>query len=127
MTNEQALFWFAGLYEGEGSVQGRHYQNKDNGRFYFSLSLRIDMTDEDTINTVQKYFGGKVNPRRKLLPGRKQTWIWQLAKKDEVIALAEKILPYLSIRRRAQLNDAITRCKAYYASKNEPLSKTTTT
>jgi len=117
MTNEQALFWFAGLYEGEGSVQGRHYQNKTNGRFYFSLSLRIDMTDEDTITMIQSYFGGKVNPRRKLLPGRKQTWIWQLAKKDEVIALAEKILPYLSIRRKAQMTDAITRCKDYYASK----------
>ena len=125
MTNEQALFWFAGLYEGEGSVQGRHYQNRTNGRYYFSLSLRIDSTDEDTLITLQKYFGGKINPRRKLLQNRKPIWIWQLARKDEVIALVEQIIPYMSKRRQAQLTDAITRCKNYYASKDEPLSKTT--
>lgn len=98
--NENDLHWFAGLYEGEGTIAATKV----------SLVLIITMADEDVIRSIPDRIGfGKARgpygrPNR---PNRKPLYTWSVSKREDVLYLIEQLRPLLGQRRRQQLIDAI--------------------
>lgn len=115
MTSEkwtrENLAWMAGLFEGEGYVQGRprSYTRKD-GREFTTVGFRlaISMVDEDIIKRFHDLAGvGTCNGPR-MSPSMKNQPLWDYrAHGADAYALAIAILPWLGSRRREQLQKAI--------------------
>lgn len=99
-TNK-TIEWFAGLFEGEGSI----YRN-DKSRI---LTMTIKMIDEDTIKNAQKVIGvGKVFTRMPdKNPNHRRIWDWRISTRNEIIDVANKILPYMGMRRTIQIKKVI--------------------
>lgn len=108
------LAWMAGLFEGEGYVQGRPktYTRKD-GRAFTSVGFRlaISMTDEDIMRRFHSLAGvGRLNgPRLSPSMARKNMKpLWDFcANGAEGYALMIALLPWLGGRRREQVAQAI--------------------
>lgn len=85
------LAWFAGLFEGEGSILFRG----DN-----ASRISISMTDLDILDRVQKIFGGTVvAATRSNMPSHwKNAWIWTLSS-EKSYDLLTSIRPLLGERR----------------------------
>ena len=115
MTSEnwtrENLAWMAGIFEGEGYVQGRKrsYQRTD-GRTFTTVGFRlaISMTDEDIIKRFHTLSGiGTCNgPRLSPSMTRQPLWDYRAHGKD-AYALAIAIWPWLGNRRQKQLREAI--------------------
>ena len=109
------LAWMAGIFEGEGYVQGRKrsYKRKD-GRTFSTVGYRItvSMTDEDIIRRFYKLAGlGNFNGPR-LSPsmaakGRKPIYDYTASGVD-AYALVMAMWMWLGIRRRDQIKTATT-------------------
>ena len=94
--------WFVGLYEGEGC----YYRENLKGCSPRGI-LQIDMTDEDTIKRAADFLGCKYR-QIKVRGNRKPQW--RVAFKGGVIRgrvynLMKRMYPYLSERRKTQLNN----------------------
>lgn len=87
--NESPIYWFAGLFEGEGTFA---FVGKT------AKAMSIEMTDEDVILKVQSLFGGAVYEVKQRNTSWKKSWRWTLTGKDS-LDLAMIILPILSKRR----------------------------
>ena len=97
MSMDPKIAWFAGLYEGEGTIRW------NSG----AVHMVIGSTDHDVLLRVQRTVGGCVNgPYHR--PPRKPVWYWSLNNWREVIPLAEAILPLLGARRRAQVEAVLS-------------------
>lgn len=96
-TGLKSIEWAAGLFEGEGTL----YRRK-NGRW----QIRIKMTDLDVLQAFQEAVdtGNLTGPYHppSLKPHHKAFWHWETSKKDDLIMVVEKLLPYLG-HRRSQL------------------------
>jgi hypothetical protein len=89
--------WFAGFWEGEGSVV--YYHDKRNG------SLRINIvlyqTDQRPLLYVKKMLGGNVyrhNPGKTHL-SKKKIYKWQITGQGNALFILSNMLPYLKFRR----------------------------
>lgn len=104
-TMEDEIFyaWFAGYYEGEGSIVLT--RPKVHGGRYLRMS--IGSTDEDVLMRIHKRLGGSLSgPRTTLTPRGapgKPIYNWQLTRTNVVRMVAEGILPYLGDRRSADV------------------------
>jgi hypothetical protein len=118
MTSElwtrENLAWLAGIFEGEGYVQGRPrtYKRKD-GREFTTVGFRmtISMTDEDVITRAHQIAGvGNLNgPRRSpsmVARGAKPMWDFDAAG-VEAYALCVALWSWLGERRRSQMKTAM--------------------
>ena len=106
------LAWMAGIFEGEGYVQGRPrtYVRKD-GRPFTTVGFRlvVSMTDEDILQRFHDYAGIGTLRGPRVFPSRptsKPIWDCSVHGAD-AYALAVALLPWLGIRRREQCKAAI--------------------
>jgi hypothetical protein len=110
------LAWMAGVFEGEGYVQGRprSYVRAD-GRPFTTVGFRcaISMIDEDVIRTFHELAGvGTCNGPRQS-PSMKHRPLWDYrAHGADAYALAVAMWPWLKQRRRDQLQTAILAWRA---------------
>ena len=100
-TRENVL-WFAGLFEGEGCFQ------LNTGRQ--SVGLCIKMTDRDVLEKAQLMFGGRIwDGQRKAAAHHKQSYTWQLSKRDQAYAVVAAMYPFLGRRRQARAQEWIAK------------------
>ena len=105
------LAWMAGLFEGEGYVQGRprSYKRAD-GRTFTTVGFRlaISMTDEDVIRRFHQLAGvGTCNGPR-LSPSMKNQPLWDYrAHGADAYALTVAMWPSLGMRRKSQLQTSV--------------------
>lgn len=91
----KSIEWASGILEGEGCFSIFKRKNKE----YSQCSILCEMTDKDTIESLQKSLAcGKVS-YRKPRPNRKETWILSVQKQKDIFDTLLKIMPYLSTRR----------------------------
>lgn len=86
------LIYFAGLFDGEGSVGFRG--NGDNTKIF---TMEIRMTDEFVINWVIETFGGTHYFIKSKNPKHKDQWRWRVKGKSAK-TLYLKVKPYLKIK-----------------------------
>jgi hypothetical protein len=91
--------YFAGLFDGEGSVTVSHFKRKTNSRSgkvgadVFNYSLRIANNDPAPLIELEKKFGGKV----RLHSAKRESFVW-IATSDDAVKFASGILPYCRIK-----------------------------
>lgn len=66
MDEKEAITWFAGLFEGEGSFLFHKGKPK---------AIVISMTDKDVLEKVQKFFGGSIYKLGKRKEHWKDAWL----------------------------------------------------
>jgi intein/homing endonuclease len=99
MPTSEEWAWFAGLFEGEGSLS-RCRPKKGAWR----LSLR--MTDKDVIQRVASMLGGAMydnRDRRKAT--HKQAWSWQEGSQSRINEIVTAIYPLMGARRKAKMDE----------------------
>ena len=103
MTTKLQTAWFAGFYEGEGTV----CNDKSNG---YCLRLSISQNDVEPLKIGQKLWGGKIYKRVRKSPASDKIctcYEWRLCHRLALIFLKD-IKPYMIIPRKiAQMENAI--------------------
>lgn len=96
------IAWAAGLFEGEGcsswSNSNRH------------VSLQLATTDEDVVKRFKRAIGnlGNINgPYKPKNPKAKPYWLWSETKYPNVVAISNKLRPFLGERRIAKLDQVL--------------------
>lgn len=93
------LSWAVGLLEGEGCFSFFKRPNRNN----YQCAIICEMTDEDTIKTLQKVLGvGNITTRIPKKVNRKQSWILSIQRQEDIFNTLIKIMPYLHKRRLEQ-------------------------
>lgn len=100
-TAKEEFAWAVGLFEGEGNIF-----RKDETR---SFVMSLKMNDEDVVRRFHAAVGiGRVKPRK---PNKgasvPQVWEWLNTRTLDIIALAQKFLPHMGVRRAAQIEAAL--------------------
>lgn len=95
MSGLNNLGYFAGILDGEGSF----FMEKNRGDLYYP-TIACEMTDQDVILSLKKFFGvGYITtlaPRKK---NWKTSYRWRV-RNGPAVDILNKILKYLSIRRK---------------------------
>lgn len=91
------VLWFAGLYEGEGSMS--RVKKSNNWR------LSLGMTDEDVIQKIQATFGGSIVIENRDHLKYKMLYRWYMNERKKVYAICAAIYPFLGKRRQAKLEE----------------------
>lgn len=89
MNEEIMNAYFAGLIDGEGTLNIYPYKNGSAMR----PVVKLNMTCEKTVRAAQSNFGGSVCIK-KVYNGNKPQWHWCVTFK-KAISVIEKIEPYL--------------------------------
>lgn len=94
--------WLAGIIEGEGCITSVPEKRV--------LSIRVSMTDEDTIRTLHAKTGcgtvyGPYNYEHS--KSVKDKWDWTVGKRDEVADLLYMIFPLMQSRRSTKIVEAL--------------------
>lgn len=87
------LAWFAGIFDGEGSVVIGRSGNK------YKLALSLVSVSWELISRVKEIAGGSiitVYPKK----ARRATWMWQLRGIEKVQCLLKQIFPFLTAKVR---------------------------
>lgn len=91
------LAWAAGLFEGEGCING--YVNKSGER---GIQLMLRMTDEDVVQRFQSVIGfGNIHKRAPLQSHHKRSYLWHVGSFERAQAVIAALWPWLGRRRRA--------------------------
>lgn len=93
-TEREEFAWAVGIFEGEGSfIRG-------GSKPWYSLQIKLGMTDEDVLRKACAILGLKVTGPE-IQPNRKP--LWRATKGGpEARATIHRMLPYLGARRRAR-------------------------
>lgn len=103
--SEQQVAWAAGLLEGEGCFS-LHKRKDRPGTF--SCAIHCEMTDEDTVQSLQKVFGvGTVCTRANRM-NRKPTYIWSVQRHQDIFDVLLHVLPFLKERRKEKAKELFT-------------------
>lgn len=96
------LAWLAGWLEGEGTFGFQQV----NGVVYPKLAAAS--TDHDTLERAQAITGvGRIMNITKQKPHHKQSWIWNVYRCNDVLALMQAIEPLMMSRRQARIHEVI--------------------
>lgn len=106
---EFELGWIVGLLEGEGTFIVSEDKRRPGT---YSVKYQVEMTDKDSIDKLQSLYPGKVfesnyPSKYRRVPNAKPSWRWSLASKDKTKELGELIYPYMSERRKSQLDKCL--------------------
>ena len=109
------IAWVAGLIDGEGSFLWSNYVHRERGKEYqYSRpAIQINMTDEDTIAKVAKYFRTsywKVCPDKR--GNRKQLYTTHIEGK-RAIGWMLTLHPLMSKRRQEKINEIVGAYREY--------------
>lgn len=110
LLQEVEIGWMAGLFEGEGCIQNMH-DKRDVNKGTRTSRLRIGMTDLDVLEKFQDLAGcGKIytdsKPKKE---NHKQSYIWQVGDKANVIRLLLIMLPHFCERRKQKAIETLER------------------
>lgn len=95
--------WFAGFWEGEGSLSFNQEYHRQDGRTYKKIRLTVAQANRKPLD----YILGKLGvgylyfrqPKRQNLAWHDRgTWLWSVDRRLEVIEVCHKMLPYLRFR-----------------------------
>ena len=95
--------YFAGLFDGEGSVyykrmdQMKHKRPGKPVHKVWVIRMEIAMTDKDTIKWCHDLFGCGAFSERKVKPGYKRQWRWRVAHRD-ALYVAKILWPYAQVK-----------------------------
>lgn len=104
--------YFAGLFDGEGSVTVSHVKRKTDaasgkaGTHLFNYSLRISNNDPSPLNELQTKLGGSVRSHSK---AKANSFVW-IAQGEVAVSFAIGILPFTRIK-TSQLEKFLTLMK----------------
>jgi hypothetical protein len=106
------IAYFAGLFEGEGTVfTNKFYWNKDGVKHVRKspqTKIRIAMTDKEPLERIVNTIGGRINgPYRYGKENYKPFWILDIDSPTLVRELANLMAEYLSPRRKEQLEGGL--------------------
>ncbi len=101
------LAWLAGLLEGEG-----YFGMGNNGANSVRLRVTCRMTDKDVLRKAQAMTGMgrfyKVNRDNGYYKAHwKDTWNWEINKKDHIYALIVALYPFMGKRRGVRILEMI--------------------
>lgn len=99
---ESKLGWFAGLFDGEGSVcieKNRASQAAGRPRDYYYLRCSVELTDLGALLLLAETFGGRPHPRKGSRLSRKPLYAWAISG-VRARAFLTTILPHLVIKQR---------------------------
>lgn len=87
--------WSAGVYEGEGTIHEQRHS---------SATIQVVQKDPEILYRLRDWFGGKVRPlHAKTVPEDKQCQVWYTCG-DKARIMAARIYPFLSARRKSQID-----------------------
>ena len=95
--------YFAGLFDGEGSVyikrmdQIKHKRPGKPVHKVWVIRMEIAMTDKETIKWCYDSFNCGSFNERKVKPGYKRQWRWRVAHRD-ALQVAMAIWPYVQVK-----------------------------
>lgn len=95
--------YFAGLFDGEGTIAAHEGRNRSKPRPF----VKINMTCYKTIVAVAQHFGGSVLTK-KVYNGHSPQWHWVVTS-NKAIAVIHALRPYLITKREAA-DDVLERC-----------------
>lgn len=96
MIDLPELYWFAGLFEGEGYV----YLQKTGQ--YAAPTMGVEMANEDVISTLVTMFGGTKSTRKR--GSNQRTYTWSFSASKGCIELLSVIYDLLSKKRQTQID-----------------------
>src|SRR5215471_13395567 len=103
-VSQAQIAWFAGVFEGEGSIYVRRFVRGKAKTEHFHGGLRLQMTDEDVVRRIHQITGvGSVVSCRPTGLGSKRSWAWQVQDRAGFEIAVEMLRPYLGERRSAKL------------------------
>lgn len=104
MTKREGAIWFAGLFEGEGSISPDKVRG---GRRRWRLT--IGSTDLDVLLKARRAIGlGRITgPYGKKGVHRKPYWHWSAHSRADVYAALAMIFGFLGERRQARAREAL--------------------
>jgi len=88
---EDFLPYVAGLFDGEGTAK-LPYADQDK------VTFKIVNTNKAILDKLKETHGGSVYVHSKGTEKNKPAWAWELTNYDDILALAQKIRPYLNIK-----------------------------
>lgn len=104
MTEAEAA-WLAGILEGEGCFD---WNRQGEGKKW--PRIRIAMNDEDIVRRVKAITGGTASVRRETRankPNWNDTFLFQVAHRDQVRYVLESIRPWMSERRGKKIDEML--------------------
>jgi hypothetical protein len=93
----------AGLLEGEG------YFTAHKG----TIKVGCRMTDPDPLFFLQSIVGGTVYGPYARVKGRAPIYTWYLGKREPVVRFLRRVLPFMSLRRAAQIQVLLQRAEQF--------------
>ena len=98
--------WFVGLFEGEGCISYSDLRRRGTS----AAHLTLGSTDRDVVERVQRMFGGVIHTNKGT---NKPMHVWRLNKRDEVVALLQRMRPHMSSRRGARIDEVLPNLIAF--------------
>jgi hypothetical protein len=96
------IAWFAGMFEGEGSITDQSYKR---------TQISFKSCDYDVIQKLQAVFGfGNITgPYHDRYENHQEYWQIRINKKADVLFILKSIYPYLGIRRKQRIEGVAKR------------------
>jgi len=114
--DKEFLIWLAGFFDGEGCFSINYYINKKGEKHPRRARLSISQAGERGLKIckeIQSVLGGAVRLVSKKKKNWKECYVWSVCSHDDIIRVAELILPYLRVKQdevREKL-ELLKRCK----------------
>jgi hypothetical protein len=122
MTSEETA-WLAGIMDGEGCISWSDYKKRGKT----TAHITIAMSDRDIIYRIQKIVPeGRIHRVSKKTAGGKTMYHWRLNKREAVVDLLKKTLPWLSRRRTIKAKEVIKNISPYIGKRNGDKYRATT-
>jgi len=101
------LAWFAGLVDGEGSINISTQKDKHHkfSKSHYALNLEISLTHLPTLEKIKTMWGMGSLTEHKDKRKHRPYWLW-MVRANQALAILEVIYPYL-ITKRASAEIAI--------------------
>lgn len=93
------LAYFAGFFDGEGSVSISKGKQNKGGRIIYRLSVSVSNSNNLPLLELSKIFGGWLFCRKVRVPSKLPSWQWQITGKKAEYFL-KRIYPYVLIKKR---------------------------
>lgn len=99
MDKDTEIAWAAGFIDGEGSMG--FYQRSGVGRNSGIMRIAVSQKDDEPLYRLNEIFGcGNLTAH-----GQRDISTWKVEKSLDVLTVAEKIYPYLTHRRKQQIDN----------------------
>ena len=107
------LGWIVGILEGEGCFGA--YSDKRRPDTW-TVKVQMESTDYDVVLKLNSLYSGRVwesnyPSKKKSFPSAKDSWRWAISNRHDVKALCVLVYPYMSHRRKLQIDRVLAHCE----------------